>query len=90
MMPGVSVEVETDLWFSPLVQTRGARTILFYPDVAERLREQLGKDQGDLERAWKLVRETHSYLPDLVRLEEELTWLAIADNPLSLYQIEAK
>lgn len=79
-MPRAKARTEANLWFGPLVQTRGARFILLYPDVAALLRQQLAEDSSALARAWELVRDTHGYLPRLARLEEELTWLALSDE----------
>ena len=76
-----SASVEADLWFGPLVQTRGTNFMLLYQDVAAHLREELAADRQKLIQAWKLVRKTHSYLPVLARLEEKLTWLALKGGP---------
>jgi tetratricopeptide (TPR) repeat protein len=76
-----SASLEADLWFGPLVQTRGANFILLYPDITGRLREELAADRQKLMRAWELVRKTHGYLPELARLEERLTWLALKGGP---------
>lgn len=73
--------VESDLWFGPLVQTAGARHILFYPEVADLLRRQLAQNRQDLTRAWRVTKTTHRGMPELVRLEERLTWLALKGSP---------
>lgn len=78
---GVDAGVESDLWFGPLVQTAGARYILFHPEVADLLRRQLAQNRQDLARAWRVTRRTHRGLPELVRLEEKLTWLALKGGP---------
>jgi len=77
LMPGGNGGTESDLWFSPLVQTVGARYILFYPEVSNLLRHQLAGSRKDLARAWKVTRQTHRALPELMRLEEKLTWLSL-------------
>ena len=78
---GADAGVESDLWFGPLVQTAGARYILFYPEVTDLLRRQLADNRQDLARAWRVTRRTHRGLPELVRLEEKLTWLALKGGP---------
>lgn len=78
---GADAGVESDLWFGPLVQTAGARYILFYPEVADLLRRQLAENRRDLARAWRVTRRIHRGLPELVRLEEKLTWLALKGGP---------
>jgi tetratricopeptide (TPR) repeat protein len=80
-MARTNASVEADLWFGPLVQTRGARFVTLFPDVANSLRAEMAADRAMLASAWELVRETHSYLPELARLEEELVWLALRNGP---------
>lgn len=71
-MPAAGVEVESDLWFGPLVETRGTYAATFYPDVTEELRRRLASESGaaragtggdKLNRAWALVREVHDHKP---------------------------
>lgn len=66
--------VEAELWLSPLVEIRGARSILLYPQVAAHLRLELAETPRKLEDAHQLLRRTQHTRPPLVRLEEELTW----------------
>jgi hypothetical protein len=80
LMPAANAGTESDLWFSPLIQTVGARYILFYPEVSNLLRRELSGNRKDFARAWKVTRQTHRALPELVRLEEKLTWLALKDD----------
>lgn len=80
LMRGASAAAESDLWFSPLIQTAGTRYILFYPDVASLLRCQLAENRRNLAFAWRLTRKTHRGLPELVRLEEKINWLALKDD----------
>lgn len=79
-MPRSHAGVEADLWFSHLVETRGSRSILLYPDVADTLRTSLVQDRTELNEAWQLLQKAHAHLPALVRLEEEITWLALTGN----------
>jgi TIR domain len=90
MMPGASAALEADLWFSPLVEIRGPRSILFYAEVASLLRAELSMNEMALRRAWDLTRERHEYLPDLVCLEEELTWAALTGGSGADLQVTEK
>jgi TIR domain len=89
LMRGASAGVESDLWFGPLVQTAGARYILFYPEVSAALRARLAARRGDLARARTLTRRTHRTLPELVRLEEKITWLALVGGPRLEQKLDA-
>jgi Tetratricopeptide repeat len=87
-MARTSASLEADLWFGPLVQTRGARFITFYPDILNHLRQEIAQNAATMTSAWQLVREAHGYLPELVRLEEELVWLAVQDGPQRERQLD--
>ncbi len=69
--------VEAELWLSPLVEIRSARSILFYPEVAAALRLELAKEPEKLAASRLLLAETRHYRPELVRLEEDLIWLGL-------------
>jgi tetratricopeptide (TPR) repeat protein len=100
LIPGTGSHAEADLWLGPLVQTRGAQFIMFYPEVSNRLRQELIEGTAidepghrdpevrhktkKLLKAWKLVREMHANLLHLVRFEEELTWLALTADDAEL------
>ena len=80
LLPELDAGAEADLWFSPLVETHSVLTVMFVPDVAERLRERLFQksDQGLPRRARTILEEVHQNAAPLVRLEEELTWNALS------------
>lgn len=90
LMRGADAGVESDLWFSPLVQTAGGRYILFYPEVTDLLRRRLASNRDDLAWAWRVTRKTHRGLPELVRLEEKLTWLAVKGGPRLERMLDAR
>lgn len=76
---------EAELWSSPLVEVRGADGLLLRADVAELLRQrarvalqQGGEGAQRLHRAHGLLLQHHAAAPPLVRLEEEVAWLAMA------------
>lgn len=90
LRPHVGPEVETALWFGPLVEIRGVDTIHLYPDVGAQLRRDLKAAPGRLADARTLVEHYRSWRPRLVRLEEELLWIAISDRADRDEAIEAK
>jgi hypothetical protein len=75
LLPAADAGVEADLWFGPLVQSRGRDGILLFPEVAETLRSKLSESLA--ERCWRLTERLHRHLPPAVQLEERLNWLAL-------------
>ncbi|MFL6255074.1 MAG: toll/interleukin-1 receptor domain-containing protein, partial [Pyrinomonadaceae bacterium] len=80
LLTEVDAGAEADLWFSPLVQTQSPSLMILVPAVAESLRNRLAKNQELLGRVWDLLREFHRDAPPALRLEEEVTWLALSGN----------
>ncbi|HEV7681692.1 MAG TPA: TIR domain-containing protein [Pyrinomonadaceae bacterium] len=76
--PEVDAGAEADLLFSSLVQSQSPLAMTFEPAVTEVLREHLAADQTLLEATWKLLDKFHQNAPPALRLEEEVTWLALA------------
>ena len=77
-LPRAGSHVEAELWFGPLVQVRGADSIVLYPDVAAALRAELGAERAALAKA-----ELERVFPNrrrLVQLEEELASNALLPN----------
>jgi hypothetical protein len=74
LLPLAHAGIEADLWFSPLVQTRGADAITLVPELAELMRERLARRRNDLMRAGEITRQSHGHLPPVLRLEEEIIW----------------
>jgi hypothetical protein len=81
LLPHVDAGAEADLWFSPLVQSRSPLAIIFAPDVADLLRRSLAQDQDLLGRAWEVVKRVHIKSSPVIRLEEEIIYLALSDQP---------
>jgi hypothetical protein len=77
--PQLDVGAEADLWFSPLVQARGADGITFSAEVAEVLREKLRQD-ARFPLAWRVIEECHRTISPALRLEEKVAWLALNDG----------
>ncbi|HKB65567.1 MAG TPA: toll/interleukin-1 receptor domain-containing protein [Pyrinomonadaceae bacterium] len=82
LLPEIDAGAEADLWFSFLVQSQSPLAMTFLPGITEVLREKLAEDQSLLRSAWKFLEEFHLNAPPALRLEEEVTWLALsgADN----------
>ncbi|HEX7182766.1 MAG TPA: ATP-binding protein [Thermoanaerobaculia bacterium] len=85
LCPWVHAGAEADLWYSPLVQVRSPKAMVFSPAVAHRLQRKLaepGRRPG-VDEAYNLLREVHAEAPESVRLEEEITWRALRapDDP---------
>jgi 1,4-alpha-glucan branching enzyme len=80
LMVEASADLESDLWFSALVQARGPDALVFLPDVTELLRQELGdsKRENDRAAAWEILRRCHEAHSPLLHLEEYVTYLAIA------------
>lgn len=90
LLPHLSAGDEADLWFGPLVQARSPLAIVFAPEVAELLRVELSKDQELLRRARQVVRVVHANSSQIVSLvEEEVTYLALSDEPDAPERIRA-
>ncbi|MEI8019084.1 MAG: DUF4062 domain-containing protein, partial [Schlesneria sp.] len=89
-LPQSCASVEADLWFSPMVQVCSADAFQFFPDVAETLRQELRLRKGDFERASQLNRHCHANFPVLLRLEEELIYLALIGDDQSTNQIDQR
>jgi WD40 repeat protein len=74
-----SVGLESELWFSPLIQVRDPSAIALRPDVRLALQDELRRaGNDDLSRAWEVIRYVHENAPPVMRLEEEATYLALA------------
>jgi hypothetical protein len=80
LVPEADSGAEADLWFSPLVQVQGASALVLEPEVVEALRQELAGDQPLLDRAWDELQRVHRDAPATVRLEEEVTYLALSNR----------
>ena len=81
LLPDADVGTEADLWFSALVESRGARAIVLHAPVAELLRAKLAEDPDRLRRAIELTAQAHATAPATLRLEERLTALVLLGTP---------
>lgn len=82
--PHVDAGAEADLWFGPLVESRGAGAVTLDESVAASLREELalewamgGRRQQRVRRARVAMDRVHASLSPALALEERLAWMAI-------------
>jgi len=83
LLPDLDAGVEADLWFSPLVQTTGRAGIELEATVANVLRRDLALDQDLLARSHGLIERFHATLTPALRLEEQVIWYSLIDDPLA-------
>ncbi len=83
--PEVDAGCEADLWFGPLVESRGVRAVSLRADIATALREELAErwratelDRERLEQARLAMLRVHAKASPALVLEERLAWLVIA------------
>jgi len=88
LVPGADVGAEADVWFSSLVESRGAQAIVLEPVTAEVLRFELAQDTEVLTRAAEVTFAAHRTSPDVIRLEERVTFLALHEDAAHAEQIE--
>jgi len=88
LLPEVDTGTEADLWFSPLVQSQNTLAFVLVPEVEALLRQELAQDQTLLRQAWNVLKEVHQKLPPTICLEEEITWLALSNEPDTHSKIE--
>lgn len=86
--PESDAGLEAELWFSSIVQTRSPDSILLFPEVAKELQQQL-LESGELHDAWKMIESFHPFRPKLPRLQEQLTWLSLKDDAVSIQQLDS-
>ena len=88
--PGVDAGVEADLWFSPLVQAESPLGLVFFPAVVNLLRNRLATQKSLLAKSWELISAVHRDAPQVIRDEEEITYLSLAFGQAALDKIEPK
>ncbi len=76
LLPDVDVSAEADLWWSPLVESRGPLGFVLGAEVAEVLRGRLAARPQVLADAWALTERMHRGSPPAVQLEERVAWLS--------------
>ena len=81
LLPDADVGIEADLWFGPLVESRGVHTIVLNRYVVELLRENLAEDRQLLLRVIAVTEQAHAEAATTIRLEERLTAIAVLNEP---------
>ena len=69
--------IESDLWFSGIVESRGPTGFQIAPEVLAVLRESLAKDSATLRAVRRLTRAVHARVSPAILLEEEVNGLAL-------------
>lgn len=87
LLPDVDVGAEADLWFSPLVESRGT-SIVLQRGVLQLLREHLATEPAMLERAALLTARVHAPLSAPIRLEEQVIALTMLKGDAALPEID--
>jgi hypothetical protein len=72
LAPAVDVGAEADLWFSDVISSRGADSIVLDRSVAVLLRASLRNEPNLLAQALDEIEYMHRYLPETLRLEERV------------------
>jgi hypothetical protein len=88
LLPEADVSAEADLWFSPLVESAGTDSIVLDAAVAEILRSDLASERELFETTTILIRDAHAHLPPALRLEEEVTAIALSGADDAAHRIE--
>ena len=86
LLRDVDVGAEADLWFCPLVESRGVDAIVLDRDVAEILREEI--EPSSLESVIAIVSDAHAHEPATLRLEEKVNALAVTGKRAALDDID--
>jgi WD domain, G-beta repeat len=89
LLPVAHAGLEGDVWLSALVESRSPRGFVLRDAVARALRVELAQDPPRLERAWAITAAMHEHEPPSIRLEEEVTYLALAGGPAAGERIAA-
>lgn len=83
VFPRFDVSAEADLWFSPLVRSRGPHGIVFDQDVVVGLRAELSSwlrsapESDPVHALGEVLSSVHKRLSPALALEERVTWLAV-------------
>jgi hypothetical protein len=80
LLPDVDVGVEADVWFSSLVESRGADAVVLNSNVVALLRQDLANDRALLRRALDITRKVHRHSPPSLQLEEAVNGVALLNE----------
>lgn len=78
VLPDSSVELEADLWFSPVVCDRASTGLVLDAQARELLLRRLRADKNLLIQSWGLISRAHAEAAPALRAEEEVCfhWLS--------------
>jgi hypothetical protein len=76
-VPARGPDLEADLWHSVLVVSANPTGMVLDDDVAGELRIRLARRRLRYKEARALVQAEHAWLPDTLKLEEQLRYLAL-------------
>jgi hypothetical protein len=76
LLPAADVGSEADLWFSPIIESRGSSSFVIDSTVALLLRRDLAREPEMFERAAKIIALEHRHMPALIQLEEQVHVIA--------------
>ena len=90
LFPDAEAGLESDVWFSSLVQASNATGLTLLPDVIELFRRDLATEvnRERLESARKIVHIVHQGISPAIEWEEEVTYLAIVGTPKALADVD--
>lgn len=96
IVPALDVGAEADVWFSALVADRGPSGITLrwcvVPVLLDRLRKRIEDAEDDVDdpihTLGDVLEEVHQCAPPLRRVQEHVTWLAIARGEAAQTEID--
>lgn len=88
LLPDADVGSEADLWFSTLVESRGADFVVLDAPVARLLQDSLARDAALLAAATRVTLDAHRDAPAAIQLEEQITAIALSGAPDAVEQID--
>ncbi|GAB6909570.1 hypothetical protein DESC_830028 [Desulfosarcina cetonica] len=77
VMPGEEAGVESDLFFSSLVQTRDVSAITLIPEVRSCLHDELSHRQAELDLAHHVIAAAHRDMDAVISLEEAVVYYSL-------------
>ncbi|TDH59799.1 type VI secretion system contractile sheath large subunit [Dankookia rubra] len=91
LAPRLDATVEAALWFSPdLVSMRAPTGLILSAEALPALRGVLAVDPSRLDAAWAITAEMHAAAAPALRVEEELTYLALKGLGASATEARAR
>ncbi|MFD4138702.1 hypothetical protein [Streptomyces sp. NPDC058572] len=87
-LPRSTAGLEAELWFSPLVEAAGEKTLLLDPEAAAVLRRMLARRPSrHVEEVRDFTAEAHRDAPPMTRWFEELLWADLFPSPATRREV---